>query len=245
MLHELGIAEPVEIDVEAIAYHCRALVLYRNLEGCAARIIGRGDEAIISVDKNSPLERQRFSIGHELGHWMRDRGKPVYLCQEADIRSAWTQQSSETRANQYAADLLMPDFMFKPRARARAVTFATVNELATEFQTGRTATAIRLVQLGSYPAMVVCYGQQGRRWHIAGPDVPDAFWPHRELNHNTEAFTWLFGPSNSTRPAIVDADLWIDHHSSGRYTICEHSIRVGPEVLVLLWWKNESQILDL
>lgn len=218
---------------------------YRKLDGCAARIIGRGDRAIISVDGNSPSERQRFSIGHELGHWMRDRGKPVYLCQEADIRSSWSQQSSEARANQFSADLLMPEFMFKARARARPMTFDTVNDLAAEFQTSRTATAIRLVQLGSYPAMVVCYGQQGRRWHIAGPDVPGVLWPHKELSHDTEAFTLLFGQPKPTRPTIVDADAWIDHRSSSRYTVCEHSIRVGAEVLVLLWWKDESQILDL
>jgi hypothetical protein len=231
--------------VEAIAYHCRALVRYRELDGCAARIIGHGDRAIISVELRSRRERQRFSISHELGHWMRDRGKLVYLCHEADMRSPWSHQGPEARANQFAANLLMPEFMFRPRARGRPMTFDTVNDLAKEFQTSRTATAIRLVELGSFPAMLVCYGTAGRRWHVSGPDVPSVFWPHKELNHETEAFTLLFGQPKPTRPTIVDADAWIDHRSSSRYTICEHSIRVGADVLVLLWWKDESQILDL
>lgn len=176
---------------------------------------------------------------------MRDRGKLAYLCQETDIRSSWSQHTAEARANQYAADLLMPDFMFKPCARALPMTFDTVNDLAAEFQTSRTATAIRLVQLGSFPAMVVCYSQHGRQWYIVGPDVPGALWPHKELNHDTDAFTLLYGSSKPTRPTTTDADLWIDHRSSSRYMICEHSIRVGAEILVLLWWKDESQILDL
>jgi hypothetical protein len=236
---------PCEIDVEAIAYHCRAVVRYRKLDGCAARIIGHGDKAIISVDAHSRRERQRFSIGHELGHWMRDRGKAVYLCHDADIRSPWIHHGPEARANQFAANLLMPEFMFRPIARSHPMTFDTVNDLAKEFQTSRTATAIRLVEIGSYPAMLVCYGMGGRRWHIPGPDVPDVFWPHKELSHDTEAFTLLYGQPKQSQPVLADAASWIDHRSSSRYNIIEHSIRVGEEVLVLLWWKDESQILTL
>ena len=40
LIDELGITEPDEIDVEAIAYHCGALIQYRHLDGCAARIVG-------------------------------------------------------------------------------------------------------------------------------------------------------------------------------------------------------------
>jgi hypothetical protein len=189
--------------------------------GCAARIIGHGDKAIISVDSRSGRERQRFSIGHELGHWMRDRGKSVYLCHDADIRSPWKSPRSEAHTNQFTANLLMPEFMFKPRARGCPMTFDTVNDLAKEFQTSRTATAIRLVELGSYPAMLVCYGMEGRRWHISGPDVPDVFWPQKELNHDTDAFAQIFGQPKPSRPLIVDADSWIDHRSSSHYTICE------------------------
>ena len=75
LLEDLGITEPDELDLAVIAQHCRATILYKPLEGCAARIAGNEDRAIITVDSNSPRERQRFSAGHELGHWMFDRGK--------------------------------------------------------------------------------------------------------------------------------------------------------------------------
>ncbi len=176
---------------------------------------------------------------------MRDRGKAVYLCHDVDIRSPWSHTGPESRANQFAANLLMPESMFKSRARSRPMTFDTVNDLASEFQTSRTATAIRLVELGSYPAMLVCYGVDGRRWYTSGRDVPNVFWPHKELNHDTEAFTLLIGQPKQSRPLLADADSWIDHRSSIQYTITEHSIRVGTDVLVLLWWKDESQILNL
>ena len=247
ILHDLGITKPDEIDLEAIAFHCDAIVRYRPLDGCAARIIGRGSNAIISVDERSPPRRRRFSIGHELGHWMRDRGKAVYVCQKSDLRSKWGFKADpESRANEYAADLLMPRYMFKPAAHGMPMTFESVNELADIFNTSKTATAIRLVQLGTYPAIVACYGMEGRQWYTPGPDVPNYIRPHIELNHNTSAFNLLFGSIGNTRPVLTDADDWIDHRDSYKYTIYEDSIKVSSNtVLTMLWWKDESQLTDL
>lgn len=53
LLAELGIEAPDEIDIEAIAEHCDATVVYEPLAGCTARIIGHGDRAIITVDAGS------------------------------------------------------------------------------------------------------------------------------------------------------------------------------------------------
>ena len=68
LLDELGITEPVELDMEAIAQHCQATIIYKPLKGCAARITGNEDRAIITIDDACRRERQRFSAGHELGH---------------------------------------------------------------------------------------------------------------------------------------------------------------------------------
>lgn len=247
LLEELGITEPEEIDVEAIAYHCGAIVKYRPLNGCAARIVGSDDRAIITVDDASIPGRQRFSIGHELGHWMRDRGKAAFLCKDKDLASSWSYRSDpESMANRYAADLLMPMFMFKPAAGDQPITFNTVSALAEQFQVSKTAAAIRLVEAGIYPAIVACYGKAGRKWFSRGPDVPDSIWPVDELDHETAAFELLFGGIEQDRPTTSDASSWVTHRDSDRYTIVESSIKTGDDSIVtLIWWKNESQITDL
>jgi Zn-dependent peptidase ImmA (M78 family) len=68
LLHDLGITEPKEIDLEAIAFHAGARVRRQPLDGCEARIVGHGDRAIITVNARSSYRRNRFSIAHELGH---------------------------------------------------------------------------------------------------------------------------------------------------------------------------------
>jgi hypothetical protein len=57
LLQELGITEPKEIDLEAIAYHVGAHVRRQPLDGCEARIIGCGDRAIITVKARSSHRR--------------------------------------------------------------------------------------------------------------------------------------------------------------------------------------------
>lgn len=246
LLMELGITEPQDIKIEAIAEHCQATIVYESLRGCEARIIGRGDKAIITVNRNSRRERQRFSGAHELGHWMRDRGKVAFLCTERVFAAEWWEDNPEVRANRYAADLLLPCSMFSHRAKKREMTFATVRDLATKFQTSLTATAIRLVELGSFPAMIVCYELGHRRWFTAGPDVPKILWPRNEPGRATLAYDLVHGSTTTQGPIDVYADGWFEVRNAGHYEVREDSIRISDRfVLSLLWWKVESQILDL
>lgn len=80
LLKELGITEPKEIDIEAIAEHCKATVLYGQLTGSEARIVGADDTAIITVNRSPSRGRERFSAAHELAHWLRDAGDVALLC---------------------------------------------------------------------------------------------------------------------------------------------------------------------
>lgn len=167
LLHELGITEPEDIHIEAIAQYCRSTVRYKQLEGSEARIIGYGDQAIIAVNKSSRQGRQRFSAGHELGHWMRDHAKSAFTtfsCSERSFLNEWGRDNPERRANRYATELLLPETMFKPRAKNRDITFATARDLAAQFRMSLTATAIRLVELGSFPSAAVCNKRGKRCW---------------------------------------------------------------------------------
>lgn len=98
LLSELGIDTPEDIDIEAIAQHCGATIVYAPLVGCEARIIGYGERAIITINRASSPERKRFSAGHELGHWSNDRGKSILACTENQL-SEWFADNPERRAN--------------------------------------------------------------------------------------------------------------------------------------------------
>lgn len=247
LLDELGVIKPDDIDIEAIAEYCGATVLYQPLEGAEARIIGHGDRAIISVNNASPRGRQRFSVGHELGHWAWDRGKIAFSCDDRKFSGEWTGRDKESVANKYASDLLLPAHMFKPVANKKPVTFETVRTLADSFQTSLTATAIRLVQHGSFPSMVVSSDAAGRKWFVRSRELEEAnLWPRRDVSVDSLAHCLLRGTKQTTGPEDVDADAWIDHRDAGQYVVREDSVKITPDlVLSLLWWKDESQLRDL
>jgi len=52
--------------------------------------------------------------GHELGHWMYDRGKASFSCEERQFIQDWSRNNPESCANRYASDLLLPIPIFKP-----------------------------------------------------------------------------------------------------------------------------------
>jgi len=246
ILEELGVREPADLKIEAIAEYCGATIIYAPLEGTEARILGYGDRAIITVNSAAPRGRQRFSGGHELGHWMCDRRKIAFACTDRTFTREWSDDNPERRANQYSAELLLPQRMFSAHAKNREMTFATVRQMAEMFQTSLTATAIRLVEFGSFPAMVVCSEAERRRWFKRGPDVPGVLWPHERVSPMTMAYEVLKGQATSPGPTDVSADAWFEHRDARRYAIREDSIRITDDlVLTLLWWKDESQLLEL
>lgn len=247
VLDDLGVTEASEIRIEAIAEHCAATIVYERLDGCAARILGCDDRAIITVDSGSSRPRQRFSAAHELGHWMRDRGKVAFACSDRELERHWTDDDPERRANRYAADLLLPRRIFQPAARSMAPTFECTRALAEQFTTSLTATAIRLVELGRAPAMLVANDASKRLWFTRSDVVPEVLWPRIRPGTSTAAARLLSGAlTRSPGPKEVDADEWIDHRDAGRYTIKEDSIcTFGGVTLTLLWWENEAQLLAL
>lgn len=246
LVDELGIASPADIDIEAIAQYCGATVVYQPLGGAEARILGHGERAVITVNSESPRQRQRFSAAHEVGHWMWDRGTIAYICKKANLQSSWTGTDRETLANRFASELLLPQHLFKPLAAKKPITFQTVVELARTFETSLTATALRLVKLGPYPSMVILSDRNGRKWFCGSPEVDGKLWPVKRLSEDSVAYSLLVSNEDSPGPTDVDADTWIDHPDAADYVVREDSRRIGDGcVLTLLWWKEESQILDL
>jgi len=240
-----------ELDLERVADHLGIEIRYDRLDGCAANIVGVGQHAIVTVDQASSYGRQRYSIGHEIGHWIYDQGRGVYLCTNADLNNPWSGRNKtnpiERRANRFAAELLMPHAWFREAAQGQQVSFDTVEELRKAFQTSRTSTAIRLVELGSFLAMLIRYDRQGhRRWYCAARDFPERMYPHRAASRDSHAWNDIVRSGQvGTSLHEVDGDVWIDHPRASEMTIIEQAIRVGDGILVIIAMENEEAILEI
>jgi len=247
ILEKLGITEPADLDIDAIAYACGAFITREPLTGCEANIIGANDRAVITVNSTSIESRQRFSAGHELGHWMRDRGRNAFGCSNRMMQTEWTVNNPESRANRFAADLLLPLSMFVPLARAKPITVDTVAALSADFKMSKTATAIRLVEHGSFPAILVYFEQTERKWFVPKRrEVPAFLQPAEHPYQQTVTARMLQNPGLPQLSAEVRADHWFSAYHSERYYIRESCLRIGKDsLLTLLWWEDEQQLVDI
>ena len=93
-----------------------------------------------------PIRRRRFTIAHELGHWVcqyREGTLKLFYCRPGDVAAA-ADRGAEREANVFAAELLMPE----PAVRAEFNRAASAAELAGWFGVSEEAIGWRIYNLG-------------------------------------------------------------------------------------------------
>jgi len=135
----------------------------------------------------------------------------------------------ERVANRFAADLLLPDYLFRSIARQHAkLNFKTISALADLFDASKTATAIRLVENDHASALLVCHGPEGRKWFTRSPSVPTKWFPQEALDADSYAFGVQFGGKpDDPMPRKIGADAWFDRPEASRFEVQEQTFRVS------------------
>ncbi len=245
LLKDLGVTVAKDINIEAIAYHVGAIIKYRTLKGCEGRIIGANDSAVITVNSQAISTRQRFSIAHELGHWHHHRGRSL-MCGSDDISNpAKGSLYSERVADDYAADLLMPQFLLMPMVnQIGEVSFHAVNYLRKEFRTSITATAIRLIEYGAEPAILVCHTASGRKWFYRSHDIPDRWFPRDKLDSESYAIDVLRGNDNHNNRMPISAEVWFDRRDAEKYKLYEETVRTTDDEILTLLIVEDGEMLE-
>ena len=112
LLQEAGMAQ-APVPVDEIAQYLGIRVDEAELgEECSGMLVREEESAVIGVNMNHHEHRKRFTIAHEIAHFMLHGGeayidKPPHIDFRAADSGSGTQQE-ETEANQFAAALLMP-----------------------------------------------------------------------------------------------------------------------------------------
>jgi hypothetical protein len=242
-----GITKPEDIDLEAIAKTLHADVEELPLVGCEARIIGNNKEATISINSRSSYGRKRFSLGHELGHWQLHRGMN-FSCRNEDIGSSLnTNKLREREADEFSANLLMPDFLFMPLARScRKFDFKAVEDMSTRFRTSFLSTAIRFVDSNVIPSIIICHDSNKRQWFKCSRDIPGHWFPQDSLDQYSSAFDILFkGEEKDPHQQKVSASSWFDLDGIEEYEVLEQSKPYGQDsVLTFLEFFDEDMLED-
>lgn len=138
----------IPVDVEKIARHMGVSVHYYphlgrpedDISG-SFRIVN--NKPICEIRNSDASVRQRFTLAHELGHFVLNHGA-AFRDNAANFNS-YTTDYREYEANQFAAELLMPENAIDYFVRQSNL---TVGQLAAKFNVSGAAMEFRLKNLG-------------------------------------------------------------------------------------------------
>ncbi len=146
----------------------------RGMEGALVTNLERGFGSIV-VNSQSSQSRQRFTVGHELGHFLHPYHQPTvasgFECTRSDMRLAASltgktsrHQRQEVEANRFAIELLTPRRRLPPYLSPEP-DLSHALRLAADFEISRAAACRRYVALHD-ATLAVVFSREGQVGYI-------------------------------------------------------------------------------
>lgn len=241
-LHDLWVQEPGHIDLDLFTAAAGLHVIEGGLATADGRIVaGQAQRGFIRVRAGiNNTGRRRFIVAHELGHFHLHK-RQSYTDTHREL-STYRTGNIETEANVFAAELLMPGFLFKPRIEGRDPSHALLQGLATEFSTSHLATIIQFITYTREPCALVVSKDAVVQWSRPSPSWE---WPLRDGTlHRFSGAGEFFNSGNAPKPGMIEtpAGAWIPQFSAGGDETIREDAFAWPEqqiVLSLLWVDDE------
>lgn len=147
VIQELKLSVP--ISVEEIAKHYHIQIRKSPSNDFSGLLYRKEDNAFMAINSKESKVRQRFTIAHELGHFILHTNKITFV----DFRDTPEQSNKspkEREANQFAASLLMPKHLLERDVKALNVSSISEHEvffLAERYNVSKEAMTYRLLNL--------------------------------------------------------------------------------------------------
>lgn len=246
LLQDLAVAEPCEIDLPTLAWRAgRYRVVESDLSNALGRLVRGTDGGTIRISTGiQHAGRKRFTIAHEIGHGvLHAPGTPWDGPREL---ATWDDASIEAEANRFAAELLMPRFLFAPRIVRCRPEHKVIDALAEEFGTSNLASARQFIEYTQEPAaLVVSTQDDAGGWSTRCQR--SASFAHRLRDARPHAHTAageiMDGKAGSTDGLVeVPAEAWLQNVVRDSRSVIKEDSRSIPTlkmIVTLLWVDDE------
>ncbi|WP_276483770.1 ImmA/IrrE family metallo-endopeptidase [Paraflavitalea pollutisoli] len=214
LLDELGWSTPGDLTIEEMAYACGLMVQRKDMEGSDGHILMNGNMGIVNVKAAINYQPKiNYVIAHEIGHARLHKHLSFFTDNKLTLNEWYAKGTHEKEANEFAAELLMPETLFKKKVSKEKLSVKLIENVAAYFGTSKTATFLRYREHGEYPVMVVFIENGVIKWKQHSNDFP---------------YKWL--PTGTPLPSYTVAG---DHHYRG-------VIEPTPEKVHAIEWFPED-----
>lgn len=162
LLDEIGFDEITDIPIHQFVSGLGATLVEEPLLNSDGIIIRGKNKTLIKVNSEIPYEeRKRFTIAHEIGHYLLHDKLDVHnenantLNWFNNVETQMKKGLQEWEANDFATELLMPEKIFKEAVLGKVFSPELISFTAKRFRTSLTSTAFRFLNLNIWPILLV------------------------------------------------------------------------------------------
>jgi hypothetical protein len=239
LLQRLRAPAGAALDVEAIANLVRLRVERGELDGAAARLARVGKHGTIRINERvADVGAQRFSMAHELGHYILGHATPEAdePCDGPTVHG-YVDRGEEQEANAFASELLMPEPRVRRRCEVSPVSLAPARGIAADFEVSLMAAALRFVALTSERCALVFARDRRVAWAARSETFAPFLDRGRLVDRASLAIDWFDRGRVHDGCQPVPGDAWIDHDAARDVDIMEEAVPVPAMngVMSLVW----------
>lgn len=249
-IHQLLPDLPLRFSIEALAKQFDIeSIEEKPVTSFAAMLLTDIDKSSgsILVAEGTSRRRRRFSIAHELGHFLIDSHRPHtdahFSCSKADLRiddakGADRAKRMEAEANRFAARLLMPEQRIRANLQSREPDLHEIVRLADDFDVSKAAMARSYVDAHRVTlALVVMRDGLIEQVHRAG-DFPWIEWRiGNPVPSDSIAFDHGLLMGQVSDMAECDPEIWLGESGPRKVEVLSEQVMAqrGGFAMVLLY----------
>lgn len=154
LLEEFSI-KSVPVPIEEMVEKGGIEISYAPSAEYSGMLLRKSDgNVLMGINNSENIQRMRFTIAHELGHYLLDTADHVTVDYRNKIYST-NKPDKERVADYFAANILMPESIirndFKKQTKSGVFFEENLSEMADRYQVSKEAIKYRLMNLGLIP----------------------------------------------------------------------------------------------
>lgn len=212
----------------------------------------QGWQGFIFYNNNSPETRQRFTIGHELGHWVI----PSHLtgnklsCTKQQTSSFTTTGKNipkevriEIEANYFSAQILMPSLEFRKEINRVEPDLRHLFRISQKYNVSMAACCVRFKELSDFSCVIIHHHN-----FVITRVLKTKKFPSLDRNFKTGSF--ISPKSISVKVTVntslepADWRLWLQNKNSDNTELYEQVFQQNDGYRITLLYLDDSKVLD-
>ena len=241
------------LDVEKIALSVGIKEIKElDEEGFEGALVTNPEKTIGFINIASSIRehtRRRFTIAHELGHFLITTHGNQFSCTSYDLSNFSNKNKlMEAEANQFAAELLMPEEYFVKEIYNRVPSYDLIQSLTDKFCSSLTSTLLRYKDLTDESIAVVLSEDSMINWAFKSSNFKYFIQSQTKLSSDSYAIEYFKGNDLPKEFEEVEREAWFDT-SNIRHSLIVKELSISlsyyNQVLSVIWiHEDEDEIED-